>query len=137
MTEQATIPTIETEAELFDVLAKLAVSKVEFTYGNNSDYCIADEESGTAFDEKGNEIVLAPAIFAAAQELAGERATEIEWDDHEDRCDDWATVTFDVKARRVSLEGEAVRTITRLVEISTMWEPDATKPIENDDEDAA
>jgi hypothetical protein len=120
---------ITNEADLFDALAKLGISKVEFRYKD------AGCDGGTAFDEAGNEVErfyagvwMDSEIYEAAWRFAEYRVEHMEWGDHENSTDDWATVTFDVKARYVSLEGESAYEVTETypVEIALIWWPDVS-----------
>jgi hypothetical protein len=133
------VPDIQTESELFDVLARYRIVKVEYSvervnyhwdeFVNIEDSTIQawlpsdieiDLETELPGDEN-EEVGIGKAIHQAIKELASERATEAT---EAGRLQEGTVVIFDVPGRRICLD--ATVEVTRDESFEKAWSPDDT-----------
>src|SRR5262249_51145152 len=147
MTNVATVELeINTEAELFDVLARYGISQATFAFSYDG-HGFHDSED-LEFDYNDDEIEIPDevdeAIREAVESFATARADALRdgadgdgfsgWEKYGNvgekffmgACDDdvYPTVTFDVAARKVSLDGKIVVKEITAETVSKTWNPD-------------
>ena len=121
MTSETHVPCdtkIETEVELFDVLAKYSISKVTVQFKTDiTELCdihamTFDEGATTVPDDVRDAIRIAVETFSRARSdqakvyvHSGHDDEEAEWGEYED----WPTFTFDVARREIRFEGDFVQ----------------------------
>src|SRR5262249_24282121 len=134
---------IETESELFDILAKYGISTViyEFTSGWGYRECIdttfiyKDDDDTEIPDEVGEAIREAVDSFGHDRSQAITHGDYDAWEKYghvgekyfmgsydEDGC---PTITFDVSARKIILDGDVKIKEVYSDHITKTWEPDA------------